>query len=164
MLGAIPYLARRAARTGALPMTQAIAAHVERLSPRERARVLLEWLHERVRFEPDPNEWTEGDLYQSPRSTWQARRGDCDDTAPLLAAMLRAAGLRSRLVAMSSEKYGWQPRHVSVQAYLPCCETCRAGCWDWVWCEPTIRGARVGEHPAAAALRTRASSVRGDLR
>lgn len=144
-------------------MAQAVAAHVEHLPPRERARVLLEWLHERVAFRPDPNEWTEGDLYQSARSTWQARRGDCDDTAPLLAAMMTAAGLRAQLVAMSSERYGWQPRHVSVKVWLPCCETCRKGCWDWVWAEPTIRGAKLGEHPLSAAMRTRATS-RGDLR
>lgn len=164
LLGAIPMLAERAGRTVALPMMEALAAHVEALPPRERARVLLEWLHERVRFQPDPHEWTDGDLYQSARSTWQARRGDCDDTAPLLAAMMRAAGLRARLVAMSSPRYGWQPRHVSVQVLLPCCSKCRrsAGAWRWTWAEPTIAGAQLGEHPQAAAMRLRRR--RSDLR
>ena len=162
MLGAIPHLADRAARASRLPMAQAIAAHVEALPPRERARVLLGWLHERVRFEPDPNEWTEGDLYQSARSTWEARRGDCDDTAPLLAALFQAAGLRARLVGMSSPAYRWQPRHVTVQVWLPCCDDCPRKRWAWTWAEPTLRGAELGEPPMDAAKRLR--SRRSDLR
>lgn len=50
------------------------------------------------------------DYIKSPLESLYSRGGDCDDAAVLLASMLEAVGIRTRLVFV--------PRHVYVEAYL----------------------------------------------
>lgn len=68
--------------------------------------------------------------------------GDCDDLAPAVAALAILCGLQARFVYLS------QPRspldHVTVKVLVD---------GEWLWAEPTLRGARLGEHPYDAARR-----------
>lgn len=71
------------------------------------------------------------------------RGGDCEDRATLLVALLLALRRTARLVWIEQPHDALD--HVSVQL------------WDgagWQWCDPIVRGARVGEHPVEAARRT----------
>lgn len=119
--------------------------------PLERAAEVLARAQRRVRFLPDPGERAGVELYRTARETIAAGEGDCDDAAPLLVAVFRALGYRARLVAMRSPRQAAQgpyPRHVSAQVSVD-------GGRSWWWAEPTVRGARLGEHPYAAAARLR---------
>lgn len=69
-----------------------------------------------------------------------AYTGDCDDHARLVAALLEAGGVRSRLVVLARST----PSHVTAQAWI--------GLGGWVWLETTVRAA-FGEHPYRAAVR-----------
>jgi hypothetical protein len=53
---------------------------------------------------------------------------------------MRAAGLRAGLATL-----GKPPTHVAVAVELG---------GKWLWAEPTVRGAQLGEHPRAAIRRT----------
>lgn len=109
----------------------------------EAAARILAAVQRRVRFERDPSEATSGvDTYQGPLRVWWGGVGDCDDVAPLLAALFRSVGLRSAVVGMRPRRARY-PAHVSAMVWV-------GGAWRWA--EGTV-GAKLGEHPTAAARR-----------
>jgi transglutaminase-like putative cysteine protease len=61
-------------------------------APREKARRVLDWVAANVEREPSLT-------IPSARDVLRARRGDCNEHAVLVAALLRAAGLPARIVA-----------------------------------------------------------------
>ena len=72
-----------------------------------------------------------------------AKGGDCEDRAALFAALMRVRGATVRLVWLGDERA--PEDHVTVEL------------WDgsaWLWADPTVPGARIGEEPHAAAART----------
>jgi len=92
------------------------------------------------------------ELFRSTERTLVERYGDCDDSARALLALCLAAGLRAGLATT-----GTPPRHVAVVV--------RVGA-RWLWAEPTIRDAQLGEHPLSAvrrAMRDRPDLARDDL-
>lgn len=81
------------------------------------------------------------ETFARPAWTWARRYGDCDDSAPLLASLVRSVGHDAQLVTM-----GWgEPQHVAARVRP-------AGESEWAWAETTI-AAKFGEHPAAAKAR-----------
>lgn len=158
-LARIAWLARWAgvaARDGAVrSYARELAAGLEGRSDLERARGVLARFQRRVRFQLDASDARGVDTYQTERETIARGVGDCDDAAPLLAAVFNALGLRARLVGMRSPRQARlspYPRHVTVQFF-------DAG--RWLYAEPTLRGAELGEHPYRAAARLR--KARRDL-
>lgn len=81
------------------------------------ARALQEYVQENVRFVKEFPE-----RYQSPIRTLQYKVGDCDDQAPLLAALLRTVKIPARLcIGGWGGRPGEPPvwRHIWAQALLP---------------------------------------------
>lgn len=99
-----------------------------------RARRLLEAVQGVTRYELDGSET------RAPLHVWARGAGSCADAAPLLACMAESIGIPARLVYQIGAKLD----HLAVKL-----------CVDgrWLWAEPTIRGAELGESPAAAAAR-----------
>lgn len=125
------------------PELRALArALVRRSPPAAWPAVLLEYVQDAVPFVPERVE-----TFTGWRHTFE-HGGDCDDSARLLVAMLRALGLRARLAVL-----GDPPMHVAAQVLGP------RGVW--LWMEATIRG-ELGEHPVAACVRL-GLPVRADL-
>lgn len=112
---------------------------------RETAERVFRLVSDRVVFEREA-----GELFRSPRVTLATRRGDCDCQARLVVALLRASGVPARFVFLGAP--GGGPRHVVAQA-----QTERG----WEWLETTVQGARFGEAPVTAAVRT--GRVRDDV-
>ncbi len=114
------------------------------------ASKLPEALHravrERVRFLDEGPE-----TMASAWSTWETGVGDCDDSARLLLALARSVAVDARLALLvrpPDARGDIQPDHASVVMYDGTA---------WRWAEPSIRGARFGEEPRAAARRTQAT-------
>jgi transglutaminase-like putative cysteine protease len=84
------------------------------------------------------------DLYQTPRTTFLTLRGDCKAWSSLFVAMCRATGVRARCEWLPQPGEDWD--HVSAVVLTAT---------GWQWAEPSIAGARIGEHPYAAAKRLR---------
>lgn len=77
---------------------------------------------------------------KSPLESLYSRGGDCDDAAVLLASLLGAIGIRTRLVFV--------PRHVYVEAYMP-----DAPLWyksyrgqHWITLDATCKNCKFGEN------------------
>lgn len=121
-------------RPNVLELARQLAADTEG-GPEEVARSIHEWLLDEVRFATEPRE-----LFRSTERTLVDRYGDCDDASRALLALYRAAGLRAGLATL-----GDPPHHVAVVVRLG---------KRWLWAEPTVRGAQLGEHPRAAIRRT----------
>lgn len=127
------------------PELGSLARSLERTARREGVSVrgyVLRWVQERVRFVPERVETFMG---------WRRvleHGGDCDDSARLIVAILRALGLRARLITI-----GDPPIHVAAQS--------RVLGRGWVWMEATLP-ARLGEHPRDACERL-GIPVRTDL-
>ncbi len=138
--GAVPLLARKAARAALDPWVKRLAFElVGDAQGLDAAARLLSAVQGRVRFEPE-----RGEVFRSPRATWERGAGDCDDSATLLAALASAAGLPAELVPMGA---GGAPTHVVARILGQ-------------WAETTLRGARLGEHPGAALSRLGPSILR----
>lgn len=103
---------------------------------RARARCLLRFVQANVSFAREPVE-----TFQSARVTLERRAGDCDDSARLLAALARCAGIPSRLAFLQTQG---QPVHVFAELWTGS---------RYEAAETTIRGAELGEDPRAAARR-----------
>jgi hypothetical protein len=74
--------------------------------------------------------------------------GACGDLAAALRSVYLLADVPSRLVWLPLTRDGYAFNHVSVQiAVGP----------QWAWAEPCVLGARIGDHPLAAAARARAT-------
>lgn len=74
--------------------------------------------------------------------------GDCEDLSVLLVALWAAAGLAGRVVWLVQA--GASQDHVTAEVFLPARRGRAAG---WVYGEPTVRGAVLGEEPHRAARR-----------
>ncbi len=146
----MPLLAERATRDARTPFVRELAARLTlgATTQREAAARLLAAVQKRVRCVRDASERRGVDTFTGARRTWLRGYGDCDDSAPLLAALGLAVGLPARLVAMAPD--GGSPTHVAARL---------AG----LFAEATVR-ARLGEHPYAAAERLGVLPSRGDLR
>jgi transglutaminase-like putative cysteine protease len=152
-LARIAWLARWAGAAARDAVVQRYARDLERgaegRGDLERAAHVLGAFQRRVRFVLDASDARGFDTYQTARETIERGAGDCDDAAPLLAAVFGALGLRARLVGMRSPRqaaHSPYPRHVTTQVW--------AG-GRWLYAEPTLRGAQLGEHPYRAAARLR---------
>lgn len=89
--------------------------------------------------------------------------GDCEDLGVMLAAINGLLGLKSRLVWVYQP--GHSLNHLSTQLWLdtPYGSYERpTGHGEWLWEDPSIRGAALGEHPYAALKRL--GTTRVDLR
>ena len=96
-------------------------------------------------YKPDP---AGVDVVCPPERT-MAEGGDCEDRALLFAAVAKAKGASVQIVWV--EQSGAPQDHVSVKIE-------RNGAW--LWADPTVVGARIGEAPADAAARTGAGGER----
>lgn len=92
-------------------------------------------------FPYEPDDAGAVDLVTVDRAVFEAEGGDCEERAMWLAAALAAAQIPTRLVWMQQQA---AQDHVTVQAWLD---------GRWVWADPTVPGARLGEHPQDAADR-----------
>jgi transglutaminase-like putative cysteine protease len=106
------------------------------------ASIILEWVHDRLRYRDDP--WGR-EYYQGIYWTL-TYGGDCEDLVVALVALMLAAGLDARVVWQ--EQSGAPLNHVTAQVRLP---TPKGP--EWVWADPTVKGARLGEEPHDAAAR-----------
>ncbi len=77
--------------------------------------------------------------------------GDCEDMGVMLAAINGLLGLKSRLVWIYQP--GHSLNHLSTQLNVN---------GEWIWEDPSIRGAKLFEHPYAALQRL--GTTRADLR
>lgn len=120
------------------PELQALGALFAACVPELRARAgaLLRFVQQNVKFEREPVE-----TFQASLVTLQRRAGDCDDSARLLAALARCAGVPARLAFLSCEG---QPVHVFAELHTGS---------HYEAAETTIAGAALGEDPRAAAHR-----------
>lgn len=90
-----------------------------------------------------------GEIFRPAAAVLTDGIGDCDDAAGTLGALLRVIGVPVRWGVLGAGA----ELHVCPLAAL-------AGRWHWL--EPTVPGARLGEHPYAAAART--GYTRAELR
>jgi len=89
-----------------------------------------------------------GEIFTHTMRTLEVGRGDCDDTARALVALLRSIGIPARLKTI-----GWPPRHVYAEGQDD------AGAW---WPLEATIDAATGEDPLAAAKRL--GILRDDIR
>ena len=113
-------------------------------TPAEAAAAMQRYVQDRVRFAGEI-----GEVFSPALHTLAIGAGDCDDSARVLAAMMRSMGLRARLQTLPEDG---APLHVAAQALVG---------GRWTWYETTLR-ARPGEHPVDAARRL-GVRVRPDL-
>lgn len=113
----------------------------------------LAMMHRACPYRRDPA----GEDWHQDTATTLVEGGDCEDLATLLAALLRLGAyfyglrLKTRLVWMRRE--GGQD-HVAVQVRVgDGHDTGDDPDGGWEWLEPSIVGARRGEHPEAAGQR-----------
>ena len=80
------------------------------------------------------------------RDPWETSEigGDCEDLAVLLGVYLTRLRVRWDLLWMHQGESGAPLDHVTVQLRLDS---------QWFWADPTVRGARLGEHPYDAVER-----------
>lgn len=131
----VEYLDKQAHAYAAHPAVrrQAELAASGARSPLEQINLLHAWVRDNVLY---TGEFLE--TFTAPDALLRTRAGDCDDSAPLLAAMLLALGFTARVA---------KPRelpHVAAQVL-----------WlgRWWWLETTMPGAEPGEHPIDAGRR-----------
>lgn len=114
-------------------------------STAEGAAAVLRWIQDNVQYRQDK----EGEWYAGP--VWTLRNGgDCTTMAPVLVAMLAATGVPSQLVWINQP--GFQMNHFACRVLLN---------GRLYWADPSLRGARLGEEPDAAAHRLSMGSVLG---
>ncbi len=111
------------------------------------AQALLTFVQKDVGYVDDPD----GEWYQGVRYTLE-HGGDCEDMATLFVAMASCVGIPARLVWLEQPKA--RLNHVTAQVLVPKPSGLlgrSSGEPDWRWAEPTIRSAKIGEHPYEAA-------------
>jgi hypothetical protein len=77
-----------------------------------RAAALFEYVKKNVTYVPDPihmsgGEMIDGDYVASPVETLDARGGDCDDQAVLIASLFSAVGIENRMRLISNTDNEW---------------------------------------------------------
>lgn len=147
--------ADKSVRSAALWLVDRRASELGRdITDTEAAQALLDGLHELAEYDDDPDYREEYNravtslvpavgAAVSPITGARKGRGDCDDLAVLFVAMARAVGLSAQVLWLD------QPRASFNHIAAAVCEvngTCH-------WVETTLPGARVDEHPYAAAAR-----------
>jgi len=95
---------------------------------------------------PDP---PGGDDWVRDPCATAALGGDCDDLATLALALLVCCGVTARIVWLPLPEQ--REDHVTCQILLD---------GRWVWAEPMLRGAQLGEHPRDAVARVGGELVR----
>lgn len=111
----------------------------------DRAADILRWIQHNVPYRADK----EGEWYAGP--VWTLNNGgDCTTLAPVLVAMLAAAGIASQLVWINQP--GFQMNHFASRVLLN---------GQLYWADPSLKGARLGERPDIAARRLSMGSVIG---
>lgn len=124
------------------PEVAAAAARCRRATPARTAAACLD-LVQALPYYPDPpgvDDWIGHPCHVLTVG------GDCEDLATLLIALWATCGLTGRLQWITQ---GGEQDHVTAQVQLPGL--------GWLWGEPTVRGARLGEDPYAAAKRLQVS-------
>lgn len=104
---------RRFARAGSSdPAVRHVAAETVRYVPagdrRSEAWMVGEWVRHNIRFVRDP---IGTETVSTPAEVLRVGYGDCDDASTLIAAMLRAIGIRAKFVAIGPDARGL-PQHV----------------------------------------------------
>jgi hypothetical protein len=110
-----------------------------------RAADILLWIQQNVPYRADK----EGEWYAGPVWTLQ-HGGDCTTLAPVLVAMLAAAGVPSQLVWINQP--GFSMNHFASRVLVN---------GKLYWADPSLKGARFGERPDVAAHRLSMGSVIG---
>lgn len=119
----------------------------------QRAQKIFQFVRDRVRYTSDSDQFGTDEFAQNADEVAEAinakqvARGDCEDSAVLLAVMYKAAGLRSAMVVM--------PGHVATLVHLPdyrrvSRKLTLAGEEGWVWAEATGVNNALGWVPGAA--------------
>lgn len=125
------------------PRVRKIATMIARIQPDTKPRTLARALHlnvgRRVRYLGEGIE-----TFQSAAETWKLGLGDCDDMARLLVALARSIGLDAAVVAL--------PGRNGTPVHASCTLLGR-------WADPSMPGARFGEHPLAAFRRLRGGGL-----
>lgn len=104
------------------------SAHPRPRTPAARAAALLDWTSRELIYTPDVKDT---ETLQSPAATLAIGGGDCDDLAPLLAALMRSTGQRVRLCASGLRGLS----HVFPEVQLE---------GKWIAADPTLVPARLG--------------------
>lgn len=133
-------IAARAREALTDPSVQAAARGIAcaNCQPRERAAAVLRRA-QAAGFVADPPGC---DAY-APVAHTLAHGGDCDDLTPLVMALGTLTGFGARVAYLSQPD---EPQdHVTGMLLVD---------GEWLWAEPSVRGARLGEHPYDAARRT----------
>lgn len=115
--------------------------------PLEVAQALLTYVQKDVGYIDDP----EGEWYQGVRYTL-SHGGDCEDMATLFVAMCACVGISARLAWL--EQPSARLNHVTAQVFLPKASGLLSrgpASPQWLWAEPTISSAKIGQHPYDAA-------------
>lgn len=94
---------------------------------------VFQWVKRHIKYVRDIRDV---ETVSTPQRTLQARTGDCDDMAVLIASLLEAIGNKSRFVALGFN--GGEYEHVVAQV--------RMGT-NWVTLDPTVAYAYPGWHP-----------------
>lgn len=134
-LGVLEYLRSSAREWSTSPQVRAAAVrairstHPRPRTPISRAAALLDWTARDLAYVPDVRNT---ETLQTPGATLLMGGGDCDDLAPLLAAMLRSIGHRVRLCASGLSGLS----HVFPEVHL-------LGRW-WA-ADPTLRVPQLGK-------------------
>lgn len=140
---AADLLAELATRDADRTDVQRLARELRAATPRATMGNVRDFMLSHVGFEPEP-----GEIFVGPRALLARGKGDCDDHARMVYALLRAGGVRPRLAFLAGPD---GPRHVAAQGYDPIS--------GWTWIETTIAPPRapapaeLGEHPFTAISR-----------
>jgi transglutaminase-like putative cysteine protease len=140
-------LLEQVARDGSQSPRVERLAYISRTA-HDQAATLLETMHREVPFVADAP-----DVERiQPVEYTMAFGGDCANLAAALVALYLAAGIRARLAWLDLQSQGYPYNHVAVQiSYDP--PSVPDALADWLWAEPSVKGARIGEHPLSAAAR-----------
>lgn len=100
------------------------------------SKAIYFFVRDNFNYVSDPNEF---EYVKTAKESLSVQGGDCDDASVLLATLLEAIGVKTRLVFI--------PRHVYVQAFLPDALKSYKSMDHWVDLDATCRNCRFGEIP-----------------
>lgn len=110
---------------------------------------ILNWVRRNIRYTRDPRTIEQ---VQTPRATWQAHAGDCDDMAVLISTLVGVLGGQTRFVAGAFKQGGMEAlSHVWCEAYDP-------ATGKWVVLDP-VPGRAVGRMLSRTVSRLAAPAV-----
>jgi len=116
-----------------------VADKIVRLSCEEthkvcNAKAIFYFVRDRFNYVNDPLAF---EYYKTPQESLVSTNGDCDDASILLSSLLRAVGLRTRMVFV--------PGHVYVQVRIPEAISSYKDDEDWINLDATCSGCEFGE-------------------